>query len=125
MVERRLQKNVGVNALHSFAVPHGEFPAIFLSPRGNYAIVHRGFNTKESMISHSLAIGMPGPLELIVIAGFGLLLFGKRLPEVGKGLARSIVEFKKGLKDVTDEIDVGATPSTKSTQNSPPAQPPV
>jgi len=53
-----------------------------------------------------LAFGMPGPLEMIIIAGFGLLLFGKRLPDVGKGLARSIVEFKKGLKDVTDDIDV-------------------
>jgi sec-independent protein translocase protein TatA len=57
------------------------------------------------MIS-TIALGMPGPLELIIIAAIGLLLFGKRLPEVGKGLARGIVEFKNGLKDVTKDVDI-------------------
>ncbi len=52
-----------------------------------------------------LAIGMPGMGEWIVIAAFGLLIFGKRLPEVGKSLGRSIVEFKKGLRGVQDDID--------------------
>ena len=66
-----------------------------------------------------LAFGMPGPFEMIIIAGFGLLIFGRRLPEVGKGLARSIVEFKKGLKEVTEEVDIGSTPS-KPTISGPP-----
>ena len=48
---------------------------------------------------------MPGPWELIVIALFGLLIFGKRLPDVGKSLGKSIVEFKKGLKGIEDDID--------------------
>jgi sec-independent protein translocase protein TatA len=47
---------------------------------------------------------MPGGWELLVIALFGLMIFGKRLPEVGKSLGKSIVEFKKGLKGVEDEI---------------------
>jgi sec-independent protein translocase protein TatA len=53
----------------------------------------------------SPAFGMPGGWEWILIAILGLLIFGKRLPEVGKSLGRSIVEFKKGLKDVGEEID--------------------
>lgn len=48
---------------------------------------------------------MPGPAELVVIALFGLLIFGKRLPDVGKSLGKSIVEFKKGLKGIEDDID--------------------
>lgn len=48
---------------------------------------------------------MPGPMELVVIGLFGLLIFGKRLPEVGKSLGRSIVEFKKGLNGVEDTIN--------------------
>ena len=46
-------------------------------------------------------IGMP---EMIVIALLGLLIFGRKLPEVGRGLGKSIVEFKRGLADVKDEV---------------------
>jgi len=48
---------------------------------------------------------MPGGTEWVVIALFGLLIFGKRLPEVGKSLGRSIVEFKKGLKGVEEAVN--------------------
>lgn len=58
-------------------------------------------------------LGSLGPLEIGAILLVGILLFGKRLPEVGRGLGKSIVEFKKGLKDVTDEIDE-ASSQTKS-----------
>jgi sec-independent protein translocase protein TatA len=51
-----------------------------------------------------LAFYTPGPLEIIVIVLVVLLLFGKRLPGVGRSLGRGIVEFKKGLKDVKDEV---------------------
>jgi sec-independent protein translocase protein TatA len=33
----------------------------------------------------------------LVILVVGLLIFGRRLPEVGKNVGRTIVEFKKGL----------------------------
>lgn len=52
-----------------------------------------------------LALGMPGGMEWLVIALLGLLIFGRRLPEVGKSLGRSIVEFKKGLKGADEELD--------------------
>jgi sec-independent protein translocase protein TatA len=46
-----------------------------------------------------------GMTELIVLAVLGLLIFGRRLPEVGRGLGRSIVEFRKGLKGIEDEVE--------------------
>lgn len=46
--------------------------------------------------------GMPGPFELLIVAGIILLLFGKRLPEVMGSLGRSIVEFKKGASEDTE-----------------------
>jgi sec-independent protein translocase protein TatA len=43
--------------------------------------------------------------ELLVIFAIGLLVFGSRLPSVGRGLGKSISEFKKGLKDVENEVN--------------------
>lgn len=51
-----------------------------------------------------LALGMPGPGTMIIIALIGLLLFGKRLPEVGRSVGKTIVEFKKGMKEVEQEV---------------------
>lgn len=45
-----------------------------------------------------------GATEMIVIGVIMLLLFGRRLPEVGRSLGQGIVQFKKGLKDVQDEV---------------------
>jgi sec-independent protein translocase protein TatA len=61
-----------------------------------------------------VAFGMPGGAEWILIAAFGLLIFGKRLPEVGRSLGKGIVEFKKGLKGVEDEIDEQSNKSSRS-----------
>lgn len=43
--------------------------------------------------------------ELVVILLIVLLLFGAaRLPEIARALGKSIKEFKKGTKEVKDEI---------------------
>ncbi len=47
----------------------------------------------------------PSLWEIIMILLVGLLLFGRKLPEVGRSLGKSIVEFKKGLKDVSSEVE--------------------
>ena len=52
-----------------------------------------------------LAFGLPGGYEWIVLLVLGLLIFGRRLPEVGRSLGRGIVEFKRGIKGLDDEID--------------------
>jgi sec-independent protein translocase protein TatA len=46
-----------------------------------------------------------GPTEVLVLAVIGVLLFGKRLPEVGRYLGKGIVEFKKGVKGLEDEVE--------------------
>ena len=49
--------------------------------------------------------GMPGGIEWIVILIVALLIFGKRLPEVMRSIGKGIVEFKKGVKGVEDEVE--------------------
>src|SRR5947207_4418306 len=50
-----------------------------------------------------------GTPEIIVLLVLGVLLFGRRLPEVGRYLGKGIVEFKKGVKGLEDEIDINNT----------------
>jgi len=59
--------------------------------------------------SYTLAIipNVPGWAEIIVVLVIGLLIFGKRLPDVGRNLGKSIIEFKKGIKGISDDIDEG------------------
>src|SRR3982751_5487603 len=57
------------------------------------------------MMPYTLALGMPGVTEWIIIGALGLLIFGKRLPEVGRSLGKGIVEFKKGLSGIDDHVD--------------------
>ena len=49
--------------------------------------------------------GMPGGIEWIVILIVALLIFGKRLPEVMKSMGKGIVEFKKGVKGIEDDVE--------------------
>jgi sec-independent protein translocase protein TatA len=45
------------------------------------------------------------PVALIVLGIIAILLFGNRLPSVMRSLGRSVVEFKKGVAGLEDEID--------------------
>jgi sec-independent protein translocase protein TatA len=46
-----------------------------------------------------------GPMEMLIIMGLMVLLFGKRLPEVSRSLGKGIIEFRKGLHGVADDLD--------------------
>ena len=59
-----------------------------------------------------LGFGFPGGYEWIILLVLGLLIFGRRLPEVGRSLGKSIVEFKRGIKGIEDEIDAESSQST-------------
>jgi len=56
----------------------------------------------------ALVEGLLSPTHILLLLAIGILLFGNRLPEVGRSLGKGIVEFKKGLKGVEDDIDGGA-----------------
>jgi len=63
-------------------------------------------------IQQTLAFGLPGTFEWIVVGVVALLIFGRRLPDVARNLGKSIVEFKKGIRDVKTDIDDNARAET-------------
>ena len=66
-------------------------------------------------------LGMP---ELLLIMVVVLLVFGaKRLPEIGSSLGKGIREFKRSMKDITDDVDTPAPPRRDLPRNEPPAGP--
>jgi len=50
-------------------------------------------------------IGSLGPAEMLFVGIIALLLFGKKLPEVARSLGKGVIEFKKGLRGIEDDID--------------------
>ncbi|MEP9410604.1 MAG: twin-arginine translocase TatA/TatE family subunit [Candidatus Brocadia sp.] len=56
---------------------------------------------------------MPGGWEWLIILIVALLIFGKRLPEVMKSLGRGIVEFKKGVKGVEEDVEEASSKTTQ------------
>ncbi len=65
-------------------------------------------------MSHLLAIGMIGTQELLIVLVILLLLFGgTRLPQLAKGLGRSIREFKQGASELEEGATLGEAPSRR------------
>jgi sec-independent protein translocase protein TatA len=69
-----------------------------------------------------------GWMELVIIFAVLLLVFGRRLPEVGKNIGRGITEFKRGLREAETASDEAAArpaqPYTMTPGQAPGALPP-
>ena len=45
-----------------------------------------------------------GPQEMIIVGVIAVLLFGKRLPEVARSLGKGVIEFKKGVQGIEEDL---------------------
>lgn len=57
--------------------------------------------------------GMPGGWEWLVILIVALLIFGKRLPDVMRSLGKGIVEFKKGVRGIEEDVEKSSAEEAK------------
>ena len=60
-----------------------------------------------------------GPMEMMVVMIVAVLLFGKRLPEVGRSLGKGIVEFKKGIRGIEDDFDAPTSSTVRRAEPTP------
>jgi len=58
-------------------------------------------------MTNSFLLGMfgLGYQELLIVAGIAVLLFGHRLPSLMRSAGRSVVEFKKGVQGIEDDVE--------------------
>jgi len=61
-----------------------------------------------------------GTWELMILMVIALLLFGKRLPEVARNLGKGMMEFKKGMYDLQDEVTSASSSRSSSVSQSRP-----
>ena len=63
-------------------------------------------------------LGGFGPVELLVVLAIVLVLFGaKKLPELARGIGKSVTSFKSGLSEGDDEEpEVAAQQEKETTQ---------
>jgi sec-independent protein translocase protein TatA len=61
-------------------------------------------------------VGNIGPMEIVLLLGLALMLFGaKRLPEIGRSLGSGMREFKDSVSGaVKDEDGSKAIPATRT-----------
>ena len=60
----------------------------------------------------------PGPWEIVIILVIVLVLFGgKKLPELAKGLAKGLREFKNASRDIKKEVEDATADQDKSNDN--------
>jgi sec-independent protein translocase protein TatA len=57
-----------------------------------------------------------GTWEIVGIVAVGILLFGSRLPSIARSLGKSVTEFKKGVKDMKEDLNAPDEP--KKIENS-------
>jgi sec-independent protein translocase protein TatA len=67
-----------------------------------------------------------GPMELAVIGVIGILLFGRKLPEMGRYLGQTIVGFKQGMSGLEGSMNdtLGGNPTPHAQAPVEPARPP-
>jgi len=68
-------------------------------------------------------MGMPSGMELLLIFGIVVLLFGaKKIPDLAKGIGKGIKDFKSEMKDDEPTVASSDEPKkvekTESTENS-------
>jgi sec-independent protein translocase protein TatA len=49
-----------------------------------------------------------GPLEIVVIGSIAVMLYGKRLPEVGRSAGKTLGELRRQWTTLAKELDVAA-----------------
>ena len=70
--------------------------------------------------------GSFGFQEILLLLLLGVLLFGRKLPDIGRSLGKTVIEFKKGIGGLEEEISsaTSTTPGRTAAIEPEPVRPP-
>jgi sec-independent protein translocase protein TatA len=73
------------------------------------------------MATVPLFVPVPGGMELMIILGLAVLLFGaNKIPKLARSSGQAMGEFKRGREELEDEIrDAATTESEPTTEETP------
>jgi sec-independent protein translocase protein TatA len=60
-----------------------------------------------------------GPLEIVVIAAIAVMIYGKRLPEVGQTAGKTIGQLRRQWQEMSREFELAATLEGQTTPRRP------
>ena len=49
-----------------------------------------------------------GPVEIVLIGAIAVMLYGKKLPEVGRSVGQGMAEFRRQWATISRDLDVSA-----------------
>jgi len=64
-----------------------------------------------------------GPLELVVIGAIAVMLYGKRLPEVGRTFGKTVGDLRRQWQTLSRELEIAANAEATTTTSRRPAAP--
>ena len=57
---------------------------------------------------------LDSPVMMLILGVIAVLLFGERLPEVARSVGKGLMEFKRGIRSIQEDVE-GAINSATST----------
>jgi len=57
-------------------------------------------------------------MELLIVGGIALMIFGNRLPSVARSVGKSLTEFKKGMNEIEEDVKQSGSVENKPPGNS-------
>jgi len=65
-----------------------------------------------------------GMQEILLLLLLGVLLFGRKLPDIGRSLGKTVVEFKKGVSGLEEDVSSATSGGSRPAIEPEPVKPP-
>ncbi|OWK45493.1 twin-arginine translocase TatA/TatE family subunit [Fimbriiglobus ruber] len=65
-----------------------------------------------------------GMQEILLLLLLGVLLFGRKLPDIGRSLGKTVIEFKKGINGMEEELNSSTSNTSRPSIEPEPVRPP-